>query len=207
MGTHLAGPLGVEPRLAESESAVLPVERQPNSFYGNQSRAFARPCCRSAFRSFPCCRITCLIANRVLVNKQKQFICSQGKFFSGGRQCSPSAVLAVQGKPCRLSHSGKDCLAVKGLASNSKGEDKEGAGRKNPKGHWALLFSFPVIMPLPILFNFGPRVAQAHAAIKDAQAFCAVLVHTEIAQALKLHLVPHRQGGQVWLKPGFANHK
>ena len=32
MGTHLAGPLGVEPRLAESESAVLPVERQPNIF-------------------------------------------------------------------------------------------------------------------------------------------------------------------------------
>ena len=27
----LAGPLGVEPRLAESESAVLPVERQPNN--------------------------------------------------------------------------------------------------------------------------------------------------------------------------------
>ena len=33
MGTHLAGPLGVEPRLAESESAVLPVERQPNNFF------------------------------------------------------------------------------------------------------------------------------------------------------------------------------
>ena len=41
----LAGPLGVEPRLAESESAVLPVERQPNNFFieNRSGNFYARP--------------------------------------------------------------------------------------------------------------------------------------------------------------------
>ncbi len=82
MGTHLAGPLGVEPRLAESESAVLPVERQPNNFFiENRSVDFPPSLCRSASRSFPCCRITCLNAIRFLVNKQTQIICGRGQVF------------------------------------------------------------------------------------------------------------------------------
>ena len=49
MGTHLAGPLGVEPRLAESESAVLPVERQPNNFF-IENRSMGLPARSVPFR-------------------------------------------------------------------------------------------------------------------------------------------------------------
>ena len=89
----LAGPLGVEPRLAESESAVLPVERQPNNFLLKTDRGIDPPgLCRSASRSFPCCRTTCLNAIHILVNKQTQFIYGRGQVFFRRLMLRPAVV-------------------------------------------------------------------------------------------------------------------